>query len=665
MRLLHRFICNRTVLVVLALCLAAPGASAQRAPRQDALEYFRALAADPERRAALRNALEASDVSVPIDEGIRRAFGASMQTVVEPDLESWEEIHEFFESHMRPFLGDLRGSADWQGATTSADTLHYAELVDRRTISGWSTRQESARDVPLAFTDVTVVNVRDGVARSDMTVIVAGDRISAVGPSGSVEIPDGARMVDGSGRYLIPGLWDMHVHTTTDRNTREVIFPLLVAHGITGIRSMAADCFETGEPNCEEDGSSATLATIEDVRRWRREMASGDLVGPRVVAGSFYVNSPPPGKPSTAQYPRTAEHGREHARLLHERGVDFIKVYDILSREAYFALADEASQLGLPFAGHVPIAVWASEASDAGQRSIEHLGMGNVLDECSSREDDLRQRLIAVFQEAEMGSRRASDGPAILPLTLEMLETHDAGKCAALAERFVRNGTWLVPNLMVARLPSELGRGWREDPYVKFLPPDERQYFEWAEETHSRDLGTPAERAPISRWVRGAVRAMHRADVRMLAGSDAGTPGVYWGIGLHQELELLVSAGLTEAEALRAATLAPAEYLGAADSLGTVEPGQVADLVLLDADPLADITNTQRISGVVLRGRYLDREALDGLLATAERAAAASPEPAPPGTSPDPGVVPGSNPPTPPPPKPAEGHTQTFNPEPS
>ncbi|MGI9037470.1 MAG: amidohydrolase family protein [Gemmatimonadota bacterium] len=385
-----------------------------------------------------------------------------------------------------------------------------------------ATAAPAAMAQSLAFTRVTVIDVRDGTVRPNTTVVVTGNRITAVGPVGAVEIPSGATVIDGTGRFLIPGLWDMHAHTTTDRNTREVIFPLLVAHGVTGIRSMAADCFETGEPNCEEEGSSATLATIEDVRRWRREMASGDLVGPRVVAGSYYVNSPPPGELSTSQYPRTAEHGRAHARLLHGRGVDFVKVYDMLSREAYFALADEADRLGLPFAGHTPIAVRASEASDAGQVSIEHLGMGNVLEECSSREDDLRQRLIAVFQKAEMGSRHTSDGPAILPLVLEMVETHDAEKCAALAERFVQNRTWVVPTLMIARLPSELGRGWREDPYARFLPPDERRYFEWAEETYARDPGDPPARAPYSRWVREVTGTMHRAGVRMLAGSDAG-----------------------------------------------------------------------------------------------------------------------------------------------
>ncbi|HUE96864.1 MAG TPA: alpha/beta fold hydrolase, partial [Longimicrobiaceae bacterium] len=256
-----------------------------------------------------------------------------------------------------------------------------------------------------------------------------------------------------------------------------------------------------------------------------------------------------------------------------------------------------------------------------------------ILNECSSKEDELRARLIAELYRAEMGSRHTSDGPALLPLVLEMADTYNPGKCAALAERFVRNKTWVVPNLMTARLPSELGRGWREDSYARFLTPGERRWFESAAEVYARDLGGAEEQAPVSRWAREVTRAMHRAGVSMLAGSDAGAWGIFWGIGLHQELELLVDAGLTEAEALRTATLGPAEFLAATDSIGTVEPGKVADLVLLEANPLEDIRNTQRIAAVVLRGRYLDREALDGLLAVAERAAQTSAEPVAPGSS--------------------------------
>lgn len=418
----------------------------------------------------------------------------------------------------------------------------------------------------LAFTDVTVIEVAEGVAEPGKTVVVTGDRIAAVGDADEVQVPPGAAVIEGTGKYLIPGLWDMHVHTGNDRNAREIVYPLLIAHGVTGVRDMDADCF-----TCERKN-------IKQVRTRRRAVAAGELVGPRVVASSAFAGSHEQAarrssEGSSPQAPATEADARAFVRLAKERGADFIKVYDMLPREAYFALADEAKRLGLPFAGHVPVEVRASEASDAGQRSIEHLGMGNILEECSSREDEVRPQVIAELYKAEMGSRHEKGTPAMLPLILEMVDTYDAEKCAALAERLVRNGTWVVPTLMIARLPSELGKGWREDPYARFLTPGERRYFEQAEEMYTRDLGDAEQLAPYSRWVREITRTMRRAGVPMLAGSDAGETGVFWGVGLHQELQLLVSAGSTEAEALRAATLGPAELLEATDSLGTVEEG--------------------------------------------------------------------------------------------
>jgi hypothetical protein len=322
------------------------------------------------------------------------------------------------------------------------------------------------------------------------------------------------------------------------------------------------------------------------------------------VYGGFW-----PGEPSTVQDPGTEAHARALARLLNERGVDFIKVYDMVPREAYFALADEANRLGLPFAGHVPLAVRASEASDAGQVSIEHLRNFSIQIECSSSEDDLRQRVIAEYE---------SDPPDFRPLILELVDTHDAEKCVVLAEQFARNGTWFVPTLMTA---SGQKWDWREAPYARFLPPEERRLFERMEEIEARDVGNAEEQEPVSRWVREVTRTMHRAGVPMLAGSDAGSSGVFWGISLHQELELLVDAGLTEVEALRAATLSPAEFLERTDSIGTVEPDKLADLVLLDANPLKDISNTRKIRAVVANGHYFDRQALDELLQKAERTA--------------------------------------------
>lgn len=458
---------------------------------------------------------------------------------------------------------------------------------------------------PLVFTDVTVIDVAEGVGVPGMTVVASGDRITKVDAAESVRIPDDATVIDGSGKYLLPGLWDMHVHTSSDRITREVLYPLFVAHGVTGIRNMRADCFESGDGACGPLDSS-----IYQAKARQRDVANGRLVGPRVVAASAFANGPGPGGVSTVQGAATADDARAFVRLEGERGVDFVKVYDLVPREAYFALADEANRLGLPFAGHVPVAVRASEASDAGQRSIEHVGAGNVLEECSSREDELRRRVVA-----ELGTEE----PEMLPLVLEMVESHDAEKCAALFDRFVDNGTWVTPTLMAQRTPDEAAADWREDSRLRYVPREERALFAEIEAYADSLHGDTAAEAPYAHWVRRVTGAMSRAGVPLLAGSDAGYPGIFWGSALHEELELLVAAGLTEAEALRAATLGPAQYLGATDSLGTVEAGKAADLVLLDANPLEDIANTRRIRAVVTRGRLFDRAALDALLAEVER----------------------------------------------
>lgn len=461
----------------------------------------------------------------------------------------------------------------------------------------------------IAVTNVSVIDVQRGEAEPEQTVLISDGIIVDVGPSDQIAIPRGATELAGTGKYLIPGLWDMHVHTSSDEVTRQILLPIFIANGVTGVRIMSGDCVEDEPPGCVEEGFPEPLPDIDQVRQWQSEVASGRLVGPRMLIGSYYVNSPGPDEPSTRYYPRTEEHGREHARLLAERGVDFIKIYSGVSREAFFGIADEANEIGLPFEGHTPFMVWPSEASDAGQRSIEHLGFGNVEMECSTDATRLRDLLVAEF-----------DGPSpeLLPILLEQVATYDPDKCRALAERFVRNDTWVVPTFMIARLPEELGEGWRSEPYARFLHPVERTLWESREPAYDEDLGSAVERSGHSRWMRGLARMMHEAGVRILAGSDAGEIGVYWGIGLHQELELMVSAGLSEADVLRAATISAAEFMGAADTLGSVEPGKSADLVLLDANPLDDISNTQQIAAVLARGRLYRRDQIEDLLVAAE-----------------------------------------------
>lgn len=449
----------------------------------------------------------------------------------------------------------------------------------------------------LAITHVSVLDVENARVLADQTVLIEGNRITAVGPSARTHAAAGARIVEGSGKYLIPGLWDMHVHSSSDRITRETFLPLYIANGITGVRDMKGDCFDP----CGEFGSS-----IEQVHQWRRDIASGTLVGPRIIASSPLIEGPPPGQVSSVEAPATEAEAREAVGLLKRRGVDFIKIYSWISREAYFALADEAAKQGIPFAGHVPVAVQASEVSDARQTSIEHFA--GIIHACSTREDELRELLLS----AEVADSLPSQGT----LMVWMSESFSGSKCAGLYDRLVQNGTWQVPTLIAQRGVEE----WYDDPRLTYVSQEERGY--WEEMVVVNAARWPIETRSVEfERILAITGEMQRAGVGILAGTDTGDPFVFAGFAIHEELALLVMAGLTEAEALMAATLNPARFLESTDSLGAVAVGNVADLVLLDANPLEDIRNTQRIYAVVYNGRYFDRRALDELLADVEVAA--------------------------------------------
>ena len=454
--------------------------------------------------------------------------------------------------------------------------------------------QPAAAAPSLAITNVTVVDADHGTLASGRTVVVAGNRIVAVGPPSRTPVPAGVRTLDGGGKFLIPGLWDMHVHAVWPR-IAEAFMPLFVANGVTGVREMFG-----------------TTALVDSARAAVR---AGRYAGPRVVGAGNLVDGSPPVWPNSV-LARTPDEGRRVVDSLRAAGADFIKVYSRLRRDVYFAIADEARKRGIPFAGHVPQRVTVAEASDAGQRTMEHLyGMGAG---CSAQEAQWLREV-----EAAVASPRAWDSVVALGRTRahEVVAAYDEAKCRALLQRLARNGSWQVPTLTVLRNVASLDdTTYALDPRLAYLP---RQFgARWNPKNDFRTrMLTPedyARRRVTLRASFAVVGAMQRAGVPLLAGTDALNPYVFPGFSLHDELALLVEAGLTPAQALRAATYAPAQFLGATDSLGTVAPGKLADLVLLDADPLAAVRNTTRIAAVVANGRLYDRAALDSLLAAAK-----------------------------------------------
>jgi imidazolonepropionase-like amidohydrolase len=448
----------------------------------------------------------------------------------------------------------------------------------------------TSRSRPLVLTHLTVIDVTRGRAKSDMTMMIEDEHIVGLGRAGKIKVPQGARVIDTTGKYLIPGLWDMHVHEWN----KEIVFPLFIANGITGVRDM--------------------FAPLSPIKQWRAEIALGTTVGPRIFAAGIIVDGPYPFcKPCTIAV-SNADEGRKAVLKVKEMGADFIKVYSMVPRDAYFAIAQEAKQQHMVFAGHVPEFVSAAEASDAGQKSIEHL-MG-VLVACSAKEAELRKE-----NEAKLRAEGIRLDTAMLEQAAA-LDSFDEKKASTLFARFVKNGTWMSPTLTVLRAVAFSGDAdFRNDPRMKYIPDSLDKQWEdaygWKE--HTPEFNAQAKRV-FQKQVE-VVGMMNRAGVRFIAGTDTPGPYIFPGFSLHDELALLVQAGFTPAEALRTATINPAEYFDLEKSLGTVEKGKMADLVLLDANPLTDINNTRKIAAVILGGRYLPKGTLQKMLAEVEAGA--------------------------------------------
>lgn len=427
----------------------------------------------------------------------------------------------------------------------------------------------------LAFTHVSVFEGTDSLLRPDQTVVIRGNRIIAIGPSRSTRIPKGARIIAGRGKFLIPGLWDMHVHTVAPGGRS--LLALYVANGVTGVRDMAGEW--------------------PAIKVFRDDIAQGRLAGPRIVASGPYLEGGDVPIPHILT--RNPEEGRAGVDSLVRLGVNFVKVHGQLTPATYFAIARRARERGIAFAGHVSRTVGAAAASDSGQRSIEHI-LGIPAD-CTPAESLALRPRFAV--QGALGRCSSQD-------------------FAPLYARFVRNETWITPTFVaqyeVAAWP---GRALPGDSLAHYLPDTLRRYVA---QIFPMPDSIPPNADSVGRAMFNKrllqVGAMHRAGVRVLTGTDAPLRNSPPGFGLHEEMLLLARAGLSPADIIRSATLEPARYFNALDSMGTIAPGKLADVVLLDANPLLDIRNTRRIVAVVANGRLYEGEQRTRLLRSAMQA---------------------------------------------
>lgn len=494
--------------------------------------------------------------------------------------------------------------------TATATAIFAAGLLAACAIGG-GTPGAAAIDVTqgTVIDNITVVDTRSGAMSPGMTLVLDQGRITRLLPTHPLRpltAAPGVTRVDGSGQFVVPGYLDMHTHAMPPAGQPQSHWPVLLAHGITGVREMS------GSP-----------ALIERARQLNADSLAGRIDAPEVLQmPADLIAGNPPAAAVVAMV------GRHKAA-----GGDFIKLINA-NREATLALLAEARQQGLGVAGHLPVAISAVDAAQAGMRAMEHLGAGmGILLDCAADEAAIRRAMLS-----GAGARPPFPPTAVIspmlhraveaPLYQRILDSQDAAKCLGVVQTLARQQAWQVPTLLRLKTMATSGDAvWRNDANLAFVDKTTRAL--WASLGEQYASQVPAAAAATFRAHFAANQQltglMLKHGVRLLAGSDLGGIWVIPGASLHQEFAELSAAGLSPLQVLQSTTLNGAEFLGRQASLGSVEVGKAADLVLLDANPLADVANLGRISGLVLKGRYLPKAALEAMKQAAAQAYAAQP----------------------------------------
>lgn len=452
----------------------------------------------------------------------------------------------------------------------------------------------------LEIWDVTIVDVEHGTLLPHRTVHVEDGTVTSVSASKGVPTKPGADVLDGRGKFLIPGLWDMHTHITHT----DVDFPLYIANGVLGIRNMGG--------------------VQDQVFAWQKQLKDGSLFGPLAFVSGPILDGPH-GPVQPASYGvriADAQEGRAEVDTLKARGADFVKVYDGLSRDSYFAIAAESNKVQLPFAGHVPDFVTILEAVNAGQRSIEH---------------GIEQRGESTVEQEQIDQKRSQD------FMTEALKTGNYGlipdgiarngnvwlkhfsqdRANTLYRTLAKRGTYLCPTLVTAHWMAygdELAS--KPDARQRFIDPKTLTFWQ-----PSMNMLTKYRTPAYTEWVKVRYAKLlqqlprqQASGVQLLAGTDLTIPFIYPGSSVHDEIRIMASAGLSNLQALQTATTHPVQFFGLQEILGSVAPGKRAEFVLLDGNPLESLDNLDRIQAVITHGRVLRRAELNRLTAEAANA---------------------------------------------
>lgn len=448
------------------------------------------------------------------------------------------------------------------------------------------------------FQHATVIDPDATTPLHDAVIVVVNKRIAFIGKHHPAKMHD-VRTVDLQGKYVIPGLWDMHTHWSDSAR----VFPLFIANGVLGTRNMAAP--------------------LEQIFQERADTASGAVLGPKIYACGPVLEGPDPFVGNTRIIHNTAE-AKHVVDDLKAAGADFLKTYDGLPRDSYFAMAAEAKRVGIPFEGHLPLAVRAREAVAVGQKSFEH---GAVLEGTSTNED--RASSSGAILSAIRSAEKTHDFPSI-PATIAregnlLLDGYDPQRAASLYREMASHKAYICPTLVTERNMTFIDQlSQQDDPHRKYALP--RQLRNWKPEngmlTRYRTLEYIAYRKREYAAILNNVKLAQSLGVPILAGTDNGVAYTIPGFSLHEELALMVDAGLSPRQALQTATTNAARFWEETDGLGTLHGGSEASFVILNANPLDNIANTANIFAIEHRGEFLNRTFLDSLLTTARNVAA-------------------------------------------
>ncbi len=454
-------------------------------------------------------------------------------------------------------------------------------------------------DDALCIENITTIDAINGL-RESQTVIIKAGKIFKISPTSDLPLSPENDIVDGTGKFLIPGLWDAHVHFAYMEELAPRMHDLFLAYGITSLR-------DTG-------------GKIDFVRKWKAQSLANPTTTPRLMIAGPLLDGLPnvydgsdPMRPPLSVGLGSKEAVEQKIEELDSLGVDLLKAYEMLTPEQFSAATALGQEKGLKVTGHVPLSMDVISASNAGLNSMEH--MRNLELSCASNAEELLQ------QRRQLLSEGRQDPGGVLRSRIHQtqrataIENYDPKVAEKVLQVLAKNQTWQIPTITLSTAFTELPFATEEwQSSFAYLPDSVEQRWKQGIATVAAQEKTTFQKN-YSKWLMNMVKQVHSAGIDMMAGTDTPIFFLTPGRSLHEELAVLVTAGLSPLDALKTATLNPARYFGLEQELGSIEEQKWADLLLLDANPLEDITNTQRIRAVVKQGNLINREQLDQLLA--------------------------------------------------